>query len=91
MAYHGNAVVVTSLAMTGAEVSYEVPEDVLAIEFQAEGGAITMATTSAGATINIADAASKTIQARTVQKQTFYFIGGAAAVLKILYVLGTGS
>ena len=69
------AVLIVNQALSGTEVAYVIPANVQIVRFRANGGALTLATTSGGATWTLADTESITLEVPGAGGETIYMDG----------------
>ena len=79
------------IPMTGSDVEYQFPADVLAVAFQAVGADIELRTSELGDGFTLYDAAPGiTIQGRSLANSSIWF-NGAAGKIEALEQTGLGS
>lgn len=76
---------IVNITLSGSEVSYQIPANVRTVAFQANGGDITMATESGGATWKIADGSKEAISNVNLSNRTYYFNGTATLEIRLEY------
>ncbi len=82
---------IVNVAMDGSEKTLVVPDGVLSVAFHANGGAITIATGSAGSVFwTLASGDKEQINDVNLSNQTFY-VDGATGTLEVRYQMRTGS
>jgi len=82
-------IIVDKVTMTGSEVTYNVPDSVYSIAFQARNGNIEMRATTGGEYWTLKSLTPEAFDTKKMAGERFFFTGTSGHILEVRYLKGT--